>query len=159
MFFCGDCRIRTYGPFRTNGLVDRRFRPLSQVTLKKQLRGKDSNLRPQGYEPCKLPLLYPTIKKELYRCGGRIRTYDLQLMRLASYLCSTPQYKKKKCIQTRPRLSDQSSVEIQNGFTDCTSCQIYYLCSRLGFVVGALSSLRLSVMLTQITIQSSNTVI
>ena len=32
-FFCGDCRIRTYGPFRTNGLVDRRFRPLSQITL------------------------------------------------------------------------------------------------------------------------------
>ena len=31
--------------------------------------------------------------------------------------------------------------------------------SRFGFVVGALSSLRLSVMLTQITIQSSNTVI
>lgn len=33
------------------------------------------------------------------------------------------------------------------------------LYSRFGFVVGALSSLRLSVMLTQITIQSSNTVI
>ena len=25
-------------------------------------------------------------------CGGRIRTCDLQLMRLASYHCSTPQY-------------------------------------------------------------------
>ena len=33
------------------------------------------------------------------------------------------------------------------------------LYSRFGFVVGALSSLRLSVMLTQITIQDSNTVI
>ena len=33
------------------------------------------------------------------------------------------------------------------------------LYSRFGFVVGALSSLRLSAMLTQITIQSSNTVI
>ena len=65
-FFCGDCRIRTYGPFRTNGLVDRRFRPLSQVTLKNSCGGR---IRTSDHKVMSLVSYLcstPQYKKEMY---------------------------------------------------------------------------------------------
>ena len=54
------------------GSWDRRY---TWITI--WLRGQDSNLWPQGYEPCKLPLLYPTIY--LYK------RQDLHLHGLVAY--------------------------------------------------------------------------
>ena len=79
-------------------------------------------------------------------------------MRLASYHCSTPQYKKEMYIDTTQALRPIINWDIE-WFHRLHFLLDILLYSRFGFVVGALSSLRLSVMLTQITIQSSNTVI
>ena len=80
-------------------------------------------------------------------------------MRLASYLCSTPQYKKKEMyIDTTQAFRPITRWDIE-WFHRLHFLLDILLYSRFGFVVGALSSLRLSVMLTQITIQDSNTVI
>ena len=79
-------------------------------------------------------------------------------MRLASYHCSTPQYKKEMYIDTTQAFRPIINWDIE-WFHRLHFLLDILLYSRFGFVVGALSSLRLSVMLTQITIQSSNTVI
>ena len=79
-------------------------------------------------------------------------------MRLASYHCSTPQYKKEMYIDTTQAFRPIIRWDIE-WFHRLHFLLDILLYSRFGFVVGALSSLRLSVMLTQITIQDSNTVI
>ncbi len=83
------------------------------------LRRYESNIRPQGYEPCELDCLvldiwcqwvgsnhrpqryeccaltsWATLANIRYNygCGGMNRTYDLKVMSLASYHCSTPRY-------------------------------------------------------------------
>ena len=79
-------------------------------------------------------------------------------MRLASYLCSTPQYKKRNVYRHDPGFPTNHMLRYKMVPQIALPAR-YTTIRRFGFVVGALSSLRLSVMLTQITIQDSNTVI
>ena len=60
MFRAEEVRFERTDPFRSADFKSAGLNhsPILPRTL---LRGEESNLRPQGYEPCKLPLLYPTI--------------------------------------------------------------------------------------------------
>ena len=49
-------------PWLLFSLLYHNFTNLSRVINIYKLQGKDSNLRPPGYEPGKLPLLYPAIR-------------------------------------------------------------------------------------------------
>ena len=62
--------------------------------------GQDSNLRPQGYEPCELPLLYPA----LFVCLGGLEPPPIRYYGNATF------YAHLACVLRQP---DHSATELQ----------------------------------------------
>ena len=84
MFRTEEVRFERTDPFRSADFKSAGLNhsPILPRTL---LREEESNLRPQGYEPCKLPLLYPAI----YICTQReIRTPNRELRRFLLFRLS-----------------------------------------------------------------------